>query len=415
MNFETLQNLPAFIINVPELSHERGEVSYENVKKAGYKNIILFKGVNGKNENEVKEALNLFNNTKFDFWCSKGNIGCNLSMLKILLTIINDNIEYATIFEDDIKLCDGFKEKWNKAKNNLEEIDILFLGYHVLNTNKDEIQKSIDNKLNQQLNCQLYIGGTYGYIVTQSGAKKLLEYIKKNGIKHGIDYLIKIATELKLYNSQPHIVFSEWVSTYNLDVDSDIQKDYSSLNIEPKVDKNEWVFHKGVDSSDGDIKCVGKKSVNELMIEASKDKNCIAFNTLGFLKLKIQPEFTPSQYYSRHNDGIYVKNNYMCKESMVTRQKEKESYEVNDLIGIAQKCDWFVYHNGYLNITNTDTPKTICISGSYVFFGGHSYNGGHSLQYFMDNLLNLLLQVMILLFRAEQAMYVKMVILINKN
>ena len=132
MNFETLQNLPAFIINVPELSHERGEVSYENVKKAGYKNIILFKGVNGKNENEVKEALNLFNNTKFDFWCSKGNIGCNLSMLKILLTIINDNIEYSTIFEDDII----FHDDWDRLakefyKNTPKNYDIIYMGNQI--------------------------------------------------------------------------------------------------------------------------------------------------------------------------------------------------------------------------------------------------------------------------------------------
>ena len=375
-----------FIVNLIRRV-DRKEDTENEFEKAGISELDyeFIEAVDGKELELTDEINTLFLGN--DFGSRKGVIGCALSHYNLWKQLVESNCNYYTIFEDDIKLCDGFKEKWNKAKNNLEEIDILFLGYHVLNTNKDEIHKSIDKKLNQQLNCQLYIGGTYGYIVTQSGAKKLLEYIKNNGIKHGIDYLIKIATELKLYNSQPHIVFSDWVSASDLDVDSDIQKDYSSLNIEPKVDKNEWVFHKGVDSGGGDIKCVGKKSVNELMIEASKYKNCIAFNTLGFLKLKIQPEFTPSQYYSRHNDGIYVKNNYMCKESMVTRQKEKESYEVNDLIGIAQKCDWFVYHNGYLNITNTDNPKTIYISSSYVFL---PYNGGHSLQYFMDNLLHLL-------------------------
>jgi hypothetical protein len=37
MDFETIQKFPAFIINVPALSPERGESSYLNVKNAGYK------------------------------------------------------------------------------------------------------------------------------------------------------------------------------------------------------------------------------------------------------------------------------------------------------------------------------------------------------------------------------------------
>ena len=171
MNFETLQNLPAFIINVPELSHERGEVSYENVKKAGYKNIILFKGVNGKNENEVKEALNLFNNTKFDFWCSKGNIGCNLSMLKILLTIINDNIEYATIFEDDII----FHDDWDRLakefyKNTPKNYDIIYMGNQI-----DEciFYNNVPRINRKSCFCM------HAIIVSNKGAKKLLNLILK--------------------------------------------------------------------------------------------------------------------------------------------------------------------------------------------------------------------------------------------
>ena len=70
IDFNSIQNnYPAFIIHVPELAPERTDYCLNNAKEAGYKIPILFKGVNGKNENEVNEALKLFNNPKYDRWC----------------------------------------------------------------------------------------------------------------------------------------------------------------------------------------------------------------------------------------------------------------------------------------------------------------------------------------------------------
>ena len=91
MDFDTIKNkFPAFIIHVPELTPERSDYCLLNVQNAGYKNINLFKGVNGSNADEVNDALKLFNSPKFDYCCSKGNIGCNLSMLKVFLHIFEN-------------------------------------------------------------------------------------------------------------------------------------------------------------------------------------------------------------------------------------------------------------------------------------------------------------------------------------
>lgn len=171
MNFENLQKFPTFIINVPELSPERGEPAYQNVKNAGYKNIIMFKGVNGKNENEVKEALKLFNNPKFDFWCSKGNIGCNLSMLKVFLNIVNNNIPYATIFEDDII----FHEDWDRLakefyKNTPNNFDIIYMGNQI---DECRFENNIPRINRKPCFCM------HAIIVSNKGAKKLLNLILK--------------------------------------------------------------------------------------------------------------------------------------------------------------------------------------------------------------------------------------------
>ena len=304
-----------FIVNLLRRTDRKKQTENEFEKAAISKsNYEFFEAVDGK-ELELTDKINkLFLGN--DFGSRKGFIGCALSHYNLWKQLANSNSDYYTIFEDDIKLCDGFKEKWSEAKNNLEEVDILFLGYHVSTKDKDNIHKCFGN-FKTKLDTQLYVGGTYGYIITQSGAKKLLEYIKKNGIKHGIDYIIKIVPELKSYNTQPHILFSEWLENYQTNVDTDIQKDYSSLDIKVKVDENEWVFYEGVDSTDGDIKYVGKNTVSEIMKDASENINCVAFNTLGFLKYTIKDQFTPSLYINSKDAGIYVKRDYLITKKYI--------------------------------------------------------------------------------------------------
>lgn len=367
-----------FIVNLLRRTDrkEAMEIEFDNasISEGAYE---FFEAVDGKDLTLTDEINTLFLGN--DFGSRKGVIGCALSHYALWKQLVASDSEYYTIFEDDIKLCEGFKAKWQEASNDLSGIDLIFLGYHVREVNKSEINKVLNEGSKKPLDSGIYIGGTFSYIVTKLGAKKLLDYISQNGIKHGIDYMMKIVPDLNRFNSQPHIVFSDWVVSGESNVDTDIQKDYSSLHIQAKVDEAEWVFHEGVDSGGGDIRCVGRKSVAEIMAEASADKRCIAFNTLGFLKSAIRnPERTP--YINTPGSGIYVKRSYLGKDSMSTRQVKKDNYTVNDLIGIARKCDWFVYHSGHVRVTNTDYPRHIFLS---------SYRGGESLEYFMKTVLPL--------------------------
>jgi len=169
MNFNEILNQPAFIIHVPELAADRNEYAINNVKDAGYKNIILFNGVNGHKEEEVNIALKLFNIEKYDKWCSKGNIGCNLSMLKVLLTIIEQNIPLATIFEDDIL----FHPDWNKLalnfyNNTPKDYDIIYMGNQIEECCVENCIPRINRK-----SCFCM----HAIIVSNKGAKQLLKLI----------------------------------------------------------------------------------------------------------------------------------------------------------------------------------------------------------------------------------------------
>ena len=169
MNFDAIQKFPTFIITVPELSPERGDTALKNVKNAGYKNIVLFNGVNGKNDEEVKEGLKIFNNPKFDFWCSKGNIGCNLSMLKVMLTIVNNNIPFATIFEDDIIFHDEWdrlaKEFYNNTPKNY---DVIYMGNQI---DECKIINTVPRINKKSCFCM------HALIVSNKGARKILNLV----------------------------------------------------------------------------------------------------------------------------------------------------------------------------------------------------------------------------------------------
>lgn len=368
-----------FVVNLLRRTDRREAMELEFEKASIFEGEYeFFEAVDGKELILTDEINSLFLGN--DFGSRKGVIGCALSHYALWKQLVASDSEYYTIFEDDIKLSNGFKAKWEEASTStkLDGVDMVFLGYHVREVNKSEINK-ISSGSRRVLDSNIYIGGFYAYIITKVGAKKMLDYISENGIKHGIDYLVKVVPGFVSYNCQPHIVFSDWVVSSESKVDTDIQKDYSSLQIQPKVDETEWVFHEGVDSGGDDIRCVGRKSVAEIMAEASADKRCIAFNTLGFLKSAIKtPERTP--YINTPGSGIYIKKSYLYKEPMSTRQVKKDTYIVNDLIGIARKCDWFVYHSGHVRVKNTNNPRHIFLS---------SYRGGKSLEYFMKTVLPL--------------------------
>jgi len=186
--------------------------------------------------NEIKENLEMFNLFHInDFASRKGFIGCALSHYNIWIDLLKDlKNDYYVIFEDDIESCHNFSEYFNNVndimKNFLEKIDILFLGYHdSIRFDKDKYKSDMIELNLFNNNC--YIGGTFGYIITKNGAKKMIKYIENNGIKHGIDYVIKINTELSIFELNPHIIYSDWVKDSHSNIDSDIQKDLSVFNL----------------------------------------------------------------------------------------------------------------------------------------------------------------------------------------
>lgn len=101
---------------------------------------------------------------------TRGGIGCALSHRKTYEKIVNDNISSALILEDDITIDDSFNEKLEILNKNIsQDYDILFLGYH------DTSIKYFNKEINQYYTKPNKLYGLFGYIVTNKGAKKLLD------------------------------------------------------------------------------------------------------------------------------------------------------------------------------------------------------------------------------------------------
>jgi hypothetical protein len=136
----------------------------------------------------------------------------------------------------------------------------------------------------------------------------MIEFIKNNGIKHGIDYLLKINTNLIIKILNPSIIKSDWVRNYEDNVDSDIQRDADSFNFDSIFDYNNYLFISKLDQINNDIGHIGDGNINTFLSTVSNIDESEGFNTLGYIKSKINiKELKVSEYLQNDNQGIYIK------------------------------------------------------------------------------------------------------------
>jgi hypothetical protein len=187
-----LENSPAFIINVFEKSPERREICKSRVENAGYKNVVLFDGVNSLIQEDIDEAVKLFPRFPgFDENTGRGQIACTLSHLKVLRYISDNNIERATIFEDDAL----FHPNWDILSKRYyhhtpKNYDMIYIG--------NQIIPQSDRINTEPAFC------LHAYIVTLLGARKLLNcIIQWDYYNHNLNGLVTI--DIILINIQSRI------------------------------------------------------------------------------------------------------------------------------------------------------------------------------------------------------------------
>ncbi|AYV80675.1 MAG: putative fucosyltransferase [Harvfovirus sp.] len=302
-------------------------------------NVDFMKAVDGKNLEKSDLLKALYENNDFNY--RKAIIGCSLSHVNLWLNLLDDTKnDYYIIYEDDIILAKNYKTKINKIIEQAKNQDIIFLGYHMYKDKKklyDHIYNIDDSEhiTLHPLNKSVYIGGTFGYIINKNGANQMMNYIGKNGIKHGIDYVMKINEMVNCYECQPMVIFSDCCYTFSSNVDSDIQKNYDFFDFMPEfVDYN---FYPNQDSYGNDIEINQIRSTDISLLKnmADSDDRCVAFNTYGYLKHKIEKTFIILQNRFHSVDGMYIKKKF---DNKYLKFEGYEFYPEKDSFGNDISC-----------------------------------------------------------------------------
>jgi len=168
---DTVLSAPAFVIHLPR-STERLDFFTKNIANAGFTDMRIFEGVDGRDVNARSDAMLLFNAPPIDLEMSYGQIGCLFSHLKVLKTIVDNNIPIATVFEDDAH----FHPEWNTLseiywKLTPSDFDILFIGNGIDSCRTISDPSTIQEITTEGAWC------THAYVITRKGAEKVMNAI----------------------------------------------------------------------------------------------------------------------------------------------------------------------------------------------------------------------------------------------
>ncbi|CAD7286476.1 glycosyltransferase family 25 protein [Campylobacter suis] len=124
----------------------------------------------GLSEDELRKSVYDYDNC----FITKGEVGCALSHLKIYQKIVDENIPYALILEDDTVFNSEFRNYLNilqvflQTKQNYELVCLMYMVNSF---------KNFNIKINKEITLYKFVAGTgtYGYIITNAAAKKMLK------------------------------------------------------------------------------------------------------------------------------------------------------------------------------------------------------------------------------------------------
>jgi GR25 family glycosyltransferase involved in LPS biosynthesis len=190
VTWDTVLTAPAFILNL-ERRPDRWDAAVANVERAGFRDIQRYAAVDARDSATCATAYAALGSPKRhpsfnrDFDRFPGTWGVFLSQVSLWKKIVDENIPIATIFEDDVV----FHTQWDTLAptyyaHTPMDWDVLFLGSQLEFASKYPIDRG-------PVFC------LHAYTVTQSGAKKLLDYVTSpypGGI-YTIDTMLKVAME----------------------------------------------------------------------------------------------------------------------------------------------------------------------------------------------------------------------------
>lgn len=193
--------LHIFVINLKRRPDRKALIE-TRLNNLGIQNFEIIEAVDGKElPEDLSEVYNEDSAIQIQRRLKKSEIACALSHLKIAKKIIDENLDYAIILEDDAELTLQFKHFVKDFDIEPNKFDFLILGSFSSNqffngklktkespykliekesiTYLDNIEFNVGNitihKTHYPTQKIDFIHGTHAYMLSNSGAKKLLE------------------------------------------------------------------------------------------------------------------------------------------------------------------------------------------------------------------------------------------------
>jgi len=186
-SWENVLNAPVFVINMDACS-DRMEISKERITTAGYSDVRRISAIDARTcdlKNEWAKfgspAFDPQKNIETEFETYPGKQCCMLSWLTTLKHMIDNSIELATIFEDDVL----FHKDWSTLApvfyaNTPPDYNFIYMG------------SQLDNPANTYEISRSPAFCTHAFIFTLEGAKRVYDALLNNpsGV-YTIDWMLK--------------------------------------------------------------------------------------------------------------------------------------------------------------------------------------------------------------------------------
>jgi GR25 family glycosyltransferase involved in LPS biosynthesis len=202
-NFDNINEIDYYVIHISNKNELRSNNIINMSNKINNK-INIFEAIKGS---EINNVLDYDQNINFNFKYNHINeVGCYLSHLLLIKSLINSKYKYTIIFEDDFNIHNiDFNEEVNKILNKIDDFDILYLG----NLTDNHGLRYKDNIYYINPNENLW--GTHAYLINNKNATKIYNHLLNLNL--AIDNKYKELIKNKLINA--YVIYPILVSIIN--------------------------------------------------------------------------------------------------------------------------------------------------------------------------------------------------------
>lgn len=201
--FDELRANGGVMLHLPRLRW-RAEHSLGKLREVGFENIELVEGVDASLEDARRAAER--RGWFFDPGLAEGEIGCSISMLGLWTRVVDEDLPYLLVFEDDVLPHPGIgelgPEYWGGTPGDAE---FVFMGNHMWEpyiANLPNPQKKVVSLTSSCL---------HAYVVTNSGARRAFELVAR--AQANDRWLSTIDIELWRWMDRREIRFACWNGT----------------------------------------------------------------------------------------------------------------------------------------------------------------------------------------------------------